>query len=119
VQNRYGLDAARPGTDELLRMCGERGIAFVPFYAVAGEGGERGAAAARQDDEVSAVARAHGVSPAQVRIAWTLHQGPHVLAIPGTGDPEHLVENVAAGALRLTEEELARLDAVRQDGGAR
>ncbi|MFS4092145.1 aldo/keto reductase [Streptomyces sp. AF1A] len=119
VQNRYGLDAARPGTDELLRMCGERGIAFVPFYAVAGEGGERGAAAARQDDEVSAMARAHGVSPAQVRIAWTLHQGPHVLAIPGTGDPEHLVENVAAGALRLTEEELARLDAVRQDGGAR
>jgi aryl-alcohol dehydrogenase-like predicted oxidoreductase len=45
-----------------------------------------------------------------VRLAWTLGQGPHVLAIPGTGDPDHLAENVAAGALRLTDEEMARLD---------
>jgi len=32
-----------------------------------------------------------------------------VLAIPGTGNPDHLVENVAAGALRLTPEEVDRL----------
>jgi len=31
------------------------------------------------------------------------------LAIPGTGDPEHLVENIAAGALRLSADELASL----------
>ena len=54
-------------------------------------------------------AAAHGATPAQVRLAWTLHQGPHVLAIPGTGNPEHLVENVAAGALKLSADELARL----------
>ena len=46
---------------------------------------------------------------AQVRLAWTLHRGPHVLAIPGTGDPDHLVDNVAAGALRLTDEDVAAL----------
>jgi pyridoxine 4-dehydrogenase len=56
------------------------------------------------------VARAHGVSAAQVRLAWTLHRGPHVLAIPGTGNPDHLADNVAAGALRLSEDELARLE---------
>ena len=56
------------------------------------------------------IARARGVTPAQVRIAWTLSRGPHVLAIPGTSDPEHLEENVAAGALRLTEEHLVSLD---------
>jgi aryl-alcohol dehydrogenase-like predicted oxidoreductase len=33
---------------------------------------------------------------------WTLGQGNHVLAIPGTGSLAHLAENVAAGALRLT-----------------
>lgn len=60
-----------------------------------------------------AVARAHGASPAQIRLAWTLEQGPHVLAIPGTGNPDHLVENVAAGAIRLTGEEIARLGSVR------
>ncbi|MEU9350368.1 aldo/keto reductase [Streptomyces griseoloalbus] len=113
VQNRYALDAPRsPATDDLLRICGDLGIAFVPYYAVAGEGGEHGATGAH-DEEVRAVARAHGVSPVQVRIAWTLHQGPHVLAIPGTGDPDHLADNVAAGALRLTDEERARLGGTR------
>ena len=33
-----------------------------------------------------------------------------MLAIPGTGNPDHLVENVPAGALRLSDDELARLD---------
>ncbi|MEY9988882.1 pyridoxine 4-dehydrogenase [Streptomyces sp. V4I8] len=116
VQNRYALDRPDPEADELLRRCGEQGIAFVPFYAVAGDTGERGATTAH-DDEVLAVARAHGVSPAQVRIAWTLHQGPHVLAIPGTGSPDHLAENVAAGALCLTADELARLNAAREQAG--
>lgn len=109
VQNRYGLDHRTPGSEELLRRCGEAGIAFVPFFAVAGDAAEQGATTAH-DAEVLAVARAHGASPAQIRLAWTLHQGPHVLAIPGTGNPGHLAENVAAGALRLTDEELSRLD---------
>lgn len=116
VQNRYALDRPDPATDELLRTCGEQGIAFVPFYAVAGEGAERGAATAH-DEEVRAVARAHGASPAQIRIAWTLHQGAHVLAIPGTGNPDHLAENVAAGAIRLTDGELDRLNALRPAAG--
>ncbi|KUO15085.1 aldo/keto reductase [Streptomyces dysideae] len=100
VQNRYALDRHDADTDELLRLCGEQGIAFVPFYAVAGEAGAEGATTAH-DEEVLALAREHDASPAQIRIAWTLGQGPHVLAIPGTGNPDHLVENVAAGAIRL------------------
>ncbi|MFF9032937.1 oxidoreductase [Streptomyces iakyrus] len=116
VQNRYALDRPDPDSDELLRLCGEQGIAFVPFYAVAGEAAERGATTAH-DEDVRAVARAHGASPAQIRIAWTLHQGPHVLAIPGTGNPDHLAENVAAGAIRLTDEELTRLDRPRREAG--
>lgn len=116
VQNRYAVDRLDPVDDEVLRVCREQGIAFVPFYAVAGEAGAKGGTTAH-DDDVLAVARAHGVSPAQVRIAWTLHQGPHVLAIPGTGNPDHLAENVAAGALRLTTDELARLNAAREQAG--
>ncbi|OIJ89926.1 aldo/keto reductase [Streptomyces sp. MUSC 14] len=109
VQNRYALDRPEPVDDEMLRLCGELGIAFVPFYAVAGAAGAH-AAADTHDEEVRAIARAHGATPAQIRIAWTLHQGPHVLAIPGTGNPGHLTENVAAGALRLKADEMARLD---------
>ncbi|MFJ8596280.1 oxidoreductase [Streptomyces sp. NPDC093598] len=112
VQNRYALDRPDPATDELLRICGEQGIAFVPFYAVAGEAAEQGVTTSH-DEDVHAVARAHGASPAQIRLAWTLHQGPHVLAIPGTGNPDHLTENVAAGAIRLTDEDLNRLNGLQ------
>ncbi|MEV4765454.1 aldo/keto reductase [Micromonospora chokoriensis] len=107
VQNNYGVDAYRE-QDDVVRLCGERGIAYVPFFALAGTGREAGASAA-QGEAVEAVARAHGVTGHQVRLAWTLHQGPHVLAIPGTADPHHLEQNIAAGALRLTADDLTRL----------
>ncbi|GHH84094.1 oxidoreductase [Streptomyces sulfonofaciens] len=113
VQNRYSLDSRRPEADDLLTLCGAQGVAFVPFFAIAGEGRESGAHTT-ETPELTAVARAHGATPAQVRLAWTLQRGPHVLAIPGTGNPDHLVENVAAGALRLSDEEMSRLDAAHR-----
>ncbi|MBT2382216.1 aldo/keto reductase [Streptomyces sp. ISL-11] len=110
VQNMHGIGAS-PEQEEFLRTCGEQGVAFVPFYSIAGTGREAGATTG-ESGEVHAVARARGVSPAQIRLAWTLHQGPHVLAIPGTGDPDHLGQNVAAGALRLSEDELTVLNSL-------
>ncbi|MFJ1565736.1 aldo/keto reductase [Streptomyces erythrochromogenes] len=110
VQNMYGI-GVQPEQDEFLRTCGERGVAFVPFYSIAGTGRQAGAVGG-DSAGVLEVARAHGASAAQVRLAWTLQRGPHVLAIPGTGDPEHLAANVAAGALRFTTAELAVLDSV-------
>ncbi|GAA3553185.1 oxidoreductase [Amycolatopsis ultiminotia] len=100
VQNQYGI-AARREDDELVRSCGEQGVAFVPFFAVA---------SGQVDERVAEVARRHDASSAQIRLAWTLAQGQHVLAIPGTGDVTHLEQNVAAAALRLTDEDLATLD---------
>ncbi|MGW6913294.1 oxidoreductase [Kitasatospora sp. NPDC054939] len=114
VQNPYGI-GFRPDQDAFVRSCGEQGIAFVPFYSIATSARETAAAVA-EPAEVLAVAAAHGASPAQVRIAWQLHRGPHVLAIPGTGDPAHLEANVAAGALRLSAEELAALEAAHRRG---
>jgi pyridoxine 4-dehydrogenase len=111
VQNRYGIGTRQPGDEELVRVCGQQGIAFVPFFAIAGSGRGTGSAAA-EPDEVLAVARAHDATAAQVRLAWTLGLGPHVLAIPGTGNPDHLVANVAAGALRLSPDEMALLGSV-------
>ncbi|MGW1894387.1 oxidoreductase [Streptomyces sp. NPDC002004] len=110
VQNPYGI-GLRPDQDAFVRTCGEQGVAFVPFYAIAGLGRQAGASGTEAPG-IEAIARAHGASPAQVRIAWTLHRGPHVLAIPGTGDPDHLASNVAAGALRLTGDDLAVLDSL-------
>jgi len=110
VQNRYGIGAS-PEAHAFVDACGDQGVAFVPFFTIAGQGGGAGATGA-EHPEVLAVARAHGATAAQVRLAWTLQRGPHVLAIPGTGDPRHLAENVAAGALRLSPGEMARLESL-------
>ncbi|MFI9025355.1 aldo/keto reductase [Streptomyces sp. NPDC053560] len=111
VQNPYGVGAAKESR-ALLRLCGELRIAFVPFFAIAGPGREAGPGPS-DSATVCAVARAHGASPAQVRLAWTLQQGAHVLAIPGTSDPDHLAENMAAGSLRLSDVEMERLTSLR------
>ena len=39
-------------------------------------------------------------------------KGPHVLAIPGTGDPSHLLDNLAAATLPLTPADLTRLNTI-------
>ncbi|MFJ1537357.1 aldo/keto reductase [Micromonospora chalcea] len=94
-----------------IRDCAAHGTAFVPFFSIVTSGREAGATG-EEHPEVLAVAREHGVTAAQVRLAWTLARGPNVLAIPGTGDPAHLEQNVAAAALCLSPADLARLDAV-------
>jgi len=103
VQNRYAFDQREH--EPVLLACLERSIAFVPYFSLIGAG------AARTEPRLAEVARRLGATPAQVRLAWTLHHAPNVLAIPGTGDPAHLAENVAAAALRLTPEDLSLLDA--------
>jgi len=65
------------------------------------------------------VARRHGATLAQVAIAWTLAQGQHVLAIPGTKRITYLEENCAAAELELSQEDLAALDAMPQATGDR
>ena len=109
VQNAYCLDWPRADESGLVDLCREQSIAFVPFFAVSSLQREA-APAQEQNARAHTVTRAHDATPAQIRLAWTLHRGPHVPAIPGTTNPAHLTEHIAAGSLRLTEEELALLD---------
>ena len=111
VQNSYGVADRR--ADALVRACGEQGVAFVPFFAIAGAGREQGRTSA-EPEELLAVARSHGATPAQIQLAWTLRQGPHILAIPGTSNPDHLAENIAAGAIKLSDDDVASLEALHQ-----
>lgn len=60
-------------------------------------------------------AAAHDPTPAQVGLAWLLAHDPHVLLIPGTGSPEHLADNVAAGRIRLDASTVAILDGLAPD----
>lgn len=98
VQNAYNV--AMRDADPLVDACEEAGIAFVPFFPV---GGFQPLLAAH----LQAVATRHGVSVPQIALAWLLARSPSILLIPGTSDPAHLEQNIAAANLRLTDEDLA------------
>ena len=59
-----------------------------------------------------ALASEAGCTPAQLALAWLLHQGPHVVPIPGTTSIGHLEQNLGAPLVRLDGDLLARLEAL-------
>ncbi|MGW5681475.1 oxidoreductase [Nonomuraea sp. NPDC003754] len=101
VQNLYNL--ARRDDDPLVDACAEAGIAYVPFFPV---GGFQPITTERLD----AVAARHRATVPQVALAWLLARSPNILPIPGTGSLEHLEENVAAGTLELSPEDISTLE---------
>jgi pyridoxine 4-dehydrogenase len=107
VQNEYSL--VNRDDEEMLALCVDEGIAWVPFFPLGGA--FPGMPKAVDQPAVRAVAQSLGRTPAQVGLAWLLHHAPNVLLIPGTADPVHLEANLAAGAITLDEQVLADLDA--------
>ncbi|MDJ0945586.1 MAG: aldo/keto reductase [Kiloniellales bacterium] len=59
-----------------------------------------------------------GISPAQLALAWLLHQGEDIVPIPGTRRRERIDENAQAAKLRLTPETLERIDSLARPGRA-
>ena len=98
VQNRYSIGDR--SSDDLLAICERDDIAFLPWAPLDGGGLTRA-------QRLDAIAGAHGATTGQVAIAWLLARSPVMLPIPGTSSVAHLEENVAAAALRLSDEELA------------
>ncbi len=98
VQNAYNV--AMRNDDPLIAACEEVGIAFVPFFPVGGF-------QPLLTEHLDTVATRHNASPQQIALAWLLSRSPNILLIPGTSDPKHLEENIAAGTLKLTEEDLS------------
>lgn len=104
VQNRYSL--ADRQHEDVLEHCTANSIGFIPFFPLAaGRLSEPGS-------PLSNSARAHGVTPSQIALAWLLHRSPVVLPIPGTSKVAHLEENAGAAAIKLSEEEMAALSRI-------
>lgn len=59
---------------------------------------------------MQAIAEKAGCTLAELAIAWVLHQGEHVIALPGTTSVDHLLEDVRGGGVRLDAAVLAELD---------
>ncbi|NUR62504.1 MAG: oxidoreductase [Catenulispora sp.] len=101
VQNHFSVQ--HQADVDLLRRCAELGIAFVPFFPLGGGFQPLDAPI------VEEVAARHGATPAQIAQAWLLQTSANLLLISGTGSLKHLEENVAAGDIVLSDEELAAL----------
>jgi pyridoxine 4-dehydrogenase len=112
VQNRYNL-LDRSGV-EVLGECERHGIAFVPYWPL-------GFGRLTHEPALDGPARRLGVTHAQVALAWLLRRSAAMVPIPGTRDPAHLAENLAAAALaeQLTDAEVGALTALTDEAGAR
>ena len=93
-----------------LEHCAGLGIAFLPWSPLGGisKAGDLGST----HEAFAQVAQEHGVSPQQVALAWELSLADVVIPIPGASRPASIEDSVQAAELRLTDDELARLDAV-------
>lgn len=134
VQSEYSMLWRGP-EDQVLSICEELGIGFVPwsplgvgFLAGAIDANTRFAdgdirkVESRFSPEnlphnlalvelVKAWAKRKDVTPAQISLAWLMAQKPWVVPIPGTTQMAHMLDNIGAAAVRLTPSELAELNA--------
>jgi aryl-alcohol dehydrogenase-like predicted oxidoreductase len=139
LQSEYSL-WERDVEEEILPVCRELGIGFVP-YSPLGPGFLTGQFKSLDDlpandwrrndpryagnnfaqnlkivDVVRAVADAHGVTPAQIALAWLLAQGDDVVPIPGTKRRVTMEDSVAGADVSLTADDLAKLNAAAPVG---
>ncbi|RSK49987.1 aldo/keto reductase [Hymenobacter rigui] len=101
VQNMYSVDNRKWEAE--LTYCEQNGLAFIPWYPLAGGNQEA-------LSKLAEIGQRHEASPQQVALAWLLHRSPNILLIPGTSKVKHLEENVQAAAIQLSAEDMAALD---------
>jgi aryl-alcohol dehydrogenase-like predicted oxidoreductase len=141
LQTEYSLWSRDP-EDEILATCRELGIGFVA-YSPLGRGFLTGQFARFEDlpaddyrrnsprfqgenfqknldlvHRIEAIAKEKGCQPSQLALAWVLAQGDEIVPIPGTKRRRYLEENVGALTVRLTPDDLRRIDEVFPFGAA-
>jgi aryl-alcohol dehydrogenase-like predicted oxidoreductase len=139
LQSEYSL-WERDVEDDILPVCREHGIGFVP-YSPLGRGFLAGGIRSLDDlapddwrrndprfspenmprnlaivDAVARVAERRAASSAQVALAWLLAQGDDIVPIPGVKRRETMRDSAGAADVELTPEDLAELDAAAPKG---
>jgi pyridoxine 4-dehydrogenase len=102
VQNKYNI--ADRTHESVLQHCEKHHLGFIPWFPM--EQGKLN----KPGSILEQAAKSHRASTAQLALAWLLHHSPVMLPIPGTSSVTHLVENVAAAGLPLSEPEWQSLE---------
>ncbi|UPW02255.1 aldo/keto reductase [Halorussus gelatinilyticus] len=101
VQNEYNV--GNRDHEDVLEACEDAGIGFISYFPIGG--GDLG----DKESVLKEVADDHDATPRQVALAWLLQHSPVTIPIPGTSSVDHLEQNVAASAVELSDDEMARL----------
>jgi aryl-alcohol dehydrogenase-like predicted oxidoreductase len=133
MQNHYNL-LYREEEREMIPLCGDQGVGVIPWSPLArgvlagnrGRDGDKRTIRSETDaftdvlythptdfdivDEVAAVAGERGIAPAQVALAWLLQAKGVTAPIVGATKLDHLTDALAAEALELTPDEVARVE---------
>ena len=141
LQSEYSLWSRDP-EDEILHLVNELGIGFVA-YSPLGRGfltgrfktvddleqndyrrvsprfqGDNFKKNLRLIDTINEIAKTKGVTPGQLALAWVLARNKIIVPIPVTTKAKHLDENIAALEIKITEEELSKIDKLLPAGSA-
>jgi aryl-alcohol dehydrogenase-like predicted oxidoreductase len=106
VENHFS--PAYRASDEVLRLAGELGLAFIPYHSAGGLAQPGGA---ERFPAFHKIAAARGISVQRLALAWELALGDHVIVIPGTSRPASILDSIQAADDVLTAEEMAALGA--------
>ena len=119
-QVRYNLFHRQPEENGVLAACRELNVALVAYRplergrfapdAVAGGKGKTGPNEEALRETLQTIAKQHGKTARQVALNWLLRRDEHVIAIPGTTNASHAMENVASLGWQLGDDEFAAID---------
>ncbi len=102
VQNSYSV--LNRASEDVLKVCEENGIVFIPYFPIGGNVGGLSA------QVLETAAQKHHATDRQIGLAWLLQHSPVMLPIPGTGSVAHLEENMRAADIVLDNDDIAKLD---------
>ena len=108
VQNMYSVDNRKWET--ALEYCKEQKIGFIPWFPLS-------AGNVAAEKTLQNIAQKYGTTAHQVALSWLLHHTDNIILIPGTSKVKHLEENVKAADLRLTDEDMPKLDKISDQTG--
>jgi aryl-alcohol dehydrogenase-like predicted oxidoreductase len=104
VQNLYNITNRQ--SEDVLDYCQEQGIGFIPWFPIAA------GALARSGGPLHTLATTHGITVAQLSLAWLLRRSPVMMPIPGTSKVAHLEENLGAAHVTLDDATFDAIDAI-------
>jgi pyridoxine 4-dehydrogenase len=96
-------------SEDVLRFCEARGLAFVPWAPLGRLPGRPDEVVAPPVDRLAPLEKNYDISPQQAALAWLLSRSKSIITIPGTSSVAHLQDDIAAASIHFTSRQMAAI----------